>query len=68
VFHVHFDLCSECGRLTTEGLVCDSCVHAYEVRTEDDLTISEMAAASYSHALPEQTARYLGLQLDNPLA
>ena len=64
----HLDLCSECGRLTAEGAVCDRCVNLYDAHAEDEQHISEMAAASYSHALPESDAKWLGLQLDNPLA
>jgi hypothetical protein len=64
----HYDLCSECHKLTTEGAVCDACVRDYEAHAEDDLLLSEMAAAALSHVLPERDARFLGLQLDNPLA
>jgi hypothetical protein len=65
---VHYDLCSECHRLTTQGAVCDACVHIYDAHDEDEQHISEMAAASSSHALPESDAKWLGLQMDNPLA
>jgi hypothetical protein len=65
---IHFDLCSECDRLTTQGLVCDACLLAYEAHAEDDLLLSEMASAALSHSLPEKDAKFLGLQLNNPLA
>jgi hypothetical protein len=65
---LHFDLCSECRRLTTQGAVCDECVNSYEAHAEDEQLLSDMATAALSHTLPESDARFLGLQLDSPLA
>ena len=59
-----YDKCSQCGRLTTEGIVCDVCFDKIEAATDDVLTIEEMDNAALCHVMSEYDARaVLGLQL-----